>query len=118
DPNYPWRGQKAEVWEGGTRVPFIARWPTRVSAGGISERQISLVDLIGTMADIIGFDLPIDQALDSYSFLPILSGSEEQYQRPYVVTGTRGMTQLAIRKEKWKLIFEPEVDKVALYNLI
>ena len=73
-PSGPWRGMKADIWEGGHRVPFIARWPGRVDAGTTSEEQIVLTDLMRTVAQIVGHELPEDSAEDSYDLGPALFG--------------------------------------------
>ncbi|MFB2118433.1 arylsulfatase [Parapedobacter sp. 2B3] len=118
NPAFPWRGKKGDAWEGGTRVPFIARWPNHIARGRISHERISLVDCFATMAAITGSTLPRDAALDSFSFLQLLLHAGAQSDRPYLVTGTRGMKQMAIREGKWKLIFEPETDKAQLYDIV
>ncbi|MGH0031965.1 MAG: sulfatase family protein [Myxococcota bacterium] len=64
-PNAELLGQKFDVWEGGQRVPFIARWPGRVPAGAVSDTLVSLVDLAATVASLTGQPLPDDAAEDS-----------------------------------------------------
>ena len=54
----PWRGVKRDNWEGGHRVPFIARWPGKISPGSRSEQTICLTDLMATCAAIVGAELP------------------------------------------------------------
>ena len=68
------RGQKADIFEGGHRVPFIARWPGRIAAGSSSDETISHTDLLATVAEIVGATLPLEAGEDSYSLLPILLG--------------------------------------------
>ncbi len=75
-PSGPWRGMKADIWEGGHRVPFIARWPGRVAAGTTSEEQIVLTDLMRTVAQIVGHELPEGSAEDSYDLGPALFGGD------------------------------------------
>ena len=74
--NGQWRGGKTHVFEGGFKVPFVARWPGRIPAGTESGETISLVDLLATTAAVIGEKLPpADQAAeDSYNILPALLG--------------------------------------------
>ncbi len=111
----PWRGQKASHYEGGHRVPFLARWPGRIEPGSISDSVISLVDLTATAAALVGASLPAEAALDSFDMLPALQGKDSL--RPYTVTGTRGMTALSIRQGDWKLTHMPFEDQSKLVHL-
>ncbi len=116
-PSDPWRGHKASEYEGGHRVPFLARWPGRIELGTLSHAPVSLVDLAATAAALTGAELPADAALDSFDILPALTNGAEQV-RPYVVTGRRGMTRMAIRRGDWKLIVTPQNGSgKELYNL-
>jgi arylsulfatase A-like enzyme len=74
DPNGPLRGVKRDVWDGGTRVPFIARWPGRVPAGATTNALVSQVGVFPTIAAILGEALPPGVATDGESFLPVLTG--------------------------------------------
>ena len=74
DPCMGFRGTKADVWEGGHRVPFIARWPARVKAGSESAQLLCLTDFFATCAEITGSKVPDTAAEDSVSFLPALTG--------------------------------------------
>jgi arylsulfatase A-like enzyme len=69
------RGQKADIWDGGHREPFIAMWPERITAGGTCSELVCLGDLLATCADICGGPLPEQAAEDSFSFLPYLTGA-------------------------------------------
>jgi arylsulfatase A-like enzyme len=75
------RGLKRDVWEGGHHVPFLIKWPGEIEAGSVSTEVISQVDLMVTLADITGIQLPDDAAPDSYNILPILKG--EVHQTPF-----------------------------------
>ncbi|MDP7255354.1 MAG: sulfatase-like hydrolase/transferase, partial [Planctomycetota bacterium] len=70
--NGPWRGTKADIWEGGHHVPFFARWPGKVEAGSQCERVITHTDLFATAAELAGAKIPKGAAADSYSYLPLL----------------------------------------------
>lgn len=98
------RGQKADIWEGGHRVPLIARWPGRIAAGSSSDETISLTDLLATVADIVDATLPPDAGEDSYSLLPVLlgEGTESPLREATVHHSLNGM--FAIRQGPWKLI--------------
>jgi len=102
--NGPLRGYKGGLFEGGTRVPFVARWPARIKAGQTSSQMISLVDLLGTCAALVGRGLPADAAPDSFNDLPALldAGLAEPVRKDLIVHAGSGA--LAIREGKWKLI--------------
>jgi len=101
--NGPWRGTKADIWEGGHHVPFFARWPGKVKAGSECDRVITHTDLFATAAAVAGAKIPKGAAADSYSYLPLLLGNEKQYSRPPVIHHSSG-GMFAIREGDWKLI--------------
>ena len=68
------RGAKADLWDGGHRVPFIVRWPAHVKADTVSDQLICQSDLMATCADILGATLAPEAGPDSESFLPALKG--------------------------------------------
>ncbi|QDT18431.1 sulfatase family protein [Gimesia chilikensis] len=105
-PSYRFRGHKADIYEGGHRVPFIANWPARVKAGTHSDQLICLTDLMATAADIVGAKLPDNAGEDSVSILPALEGKDTQPVREAAVHHSiRGA--FSIRKDHWKLEFCP-----------
>jgi arylsulfatase A-like enzyme len=73
-----WRGIKRDLWEGGHRVPFLVRWPGHVKAASVSNEVVSHVDLMATLAAILGDTLPADAGEDSYSMLPALLGKADR----------------------------------------
>ncbi|MEQ1826152.1 MAG: sulfatase-like hydrolase/transferase [Pirellula sp.] len=100
----PYRGYKADIWEGGHRVPFLVRWPSIIKPNSSSSQLICHVDLIATCADILSVRLPGTAAVDSVSFLPALHGTDQAPLREAVVHHSiDGM--FAIRQGKWKLEF-------------
>ena len=101
--NGPWRGTKADIWEGGHHVPFFVRWPGKVKAGSECRRVITHTDLFATAAAVSGAKIPKGAAADSHSFLPLLLGKEKGYSRPPVIHhSSAGM--FAIRDGDWKLV--------------
>jgi len=98
------RGQKADIWDGGHREPFVARWPGRIAAGATREELICLGDLLATCAAIVEAELPADAGEDSFSMLGTLLGQpSEAPARPQVVHhSVDGM--FSIRRGRWKLI--------------
>ena len=70
--NAGWRGEKADIWEAGHRIPFIARWPGHIPANTVCDETASLTDLMGTLAAILDRPLPPDAGEDSFNLLPAL----------------------------------------------
>ena len=106
DPSSIYRGHKADIFEGGHRVPFIVRWPARVKAGTRCDDPTCLTDLLATMAEVLGQKLPADAGEDSVSMLPNLVGESKQPVREAIVHHSINGT-FAIRQGKWKLIDAP-----------
>jgi arylsulfatase A-like enzyme len=98
------RGQKADIWDGGHREPFIARWPGVIPAGSTSEAMICLGDLIATCADILDAELPGDAAEDSFSYLPALLGDKDRLPARSAIVHHSGDGMFSIREGRWKLI--------------
>lgn len=101
--NGPWRGTKADVWEGGHRVPFLVQWPDRIKPGRRCDRTICLVDLMATVTDILDMPLPDNAGEDSFSLLPLFEGRTQDWQRAPVVNHSANGT-FALRQNQWKLI--------------
>jgi arylsulfatase A-like enzyme len=103
-PSGPYRGGKVDIWEGGHRIPFIARWPGHISAGSTSDQLLSLTDFFSTCAEVLNKPLPPDAGEDSRSFLPALFGEKSPSMRKDLISHS-GAGEFAIRQEKWKLVF-------------
>jgi arylsulfatase A-like enzyme len=100
-----YRGMKRDGWEGGHRVPFVARWPGRIPAGQVSRQLTNTTDIFATVASVVGYELPDDVAVDSYDMLPAMLGIQDQKDsiRPFMLTQSfRGEFQ--IRKRDWKYL--------------
>ena len=105
DPSAGLRGMKRDAWEGGHRVPFIARWPGRIPQGQVSDQITNTTDIFATLASIVDFTLPDDAAVDSFDMLPVMTGKQDSVKpvRPHLLTQSfRGEFQ--IRKGKWKYL--------------
>jgi arylsulfatase A-like enzyme len=98
-PSGPLRGGKGSLFEGGTRVPFVVRWPTKVEAGS-SDALVCQIDLIASLARLVGENLDADTAPDSIDVLSALLG-ESNVGRDILVEQAAG---LALRKGNWKYI--------------
>jgi arylsulfatase A len=95
------RGSKADIWDGGHRVPFVVRWPGKVEAGSRCDQLITLVDFFATASEITGEKAP-EAAEDSVSFLPALSGKPIVSTRKGVIHHSVS-GHFAYRQGKWKL---------------
>lgn len=103
-PSGPYRGHKGDVWEGGHRVPLLARWPGRIPAQSSSDQLVSLTDLFATSLAVLGADLPENGAEDSASFLNALSGETAAGGRESLVSHSNH-GEFAYRSGPWKLVF-------------
>jgi arylsulfatase A len=106
-PSDRFRGAKADIYEGGHRIPFMARWPGYIKQGGVNNQVICLTDLLGTVADITGTAIKSSEGVDSYSLLPAFLGENRQPLREATVHHSVNGS-FAIRKGDWKLILCPD----------
>ena len=105
--NGPLRGDKHTIWEGGLRVPFVARWPARLPAGSTSSTMINLIDVYATVVELLGAGPPArtDVAPDSVSFCQSLLHPDRPSDRlrgEMVLTNAQGI--YALRQGPWKYI--------------
>jgi arylsulfatase A-like enzyme len=107
--NGPWfggsagglRGMKGTSWEGGYRVPFIARWPGVVPAGHKSDQPAVMMDLFTTTLRIAGIAAPADRVIDGADIRPILTSNAASPHK--VIYGTQGPNLATVRDDRWKL---------------
>ncbi len=109
----PFRGGKYTAYEGGTRLPFIVNWPGVVSSGSVSDAMFSQVDLMASLAELIGVSLPKNAGPDSMNLLSALLGHSET-GRPHVLQQGAGTGYFGLRKGDWKLI--PASNRPAFAN--
>ena len=95
------RGLKVDIWEGGHRVPMIVKWPGHVEAGSVSDKLISQIDYMSTLAAATGIKLPEASAPDSYNFLPTLLGETYDFPEREVLIHNTLDTKWAVRKGDW-----------------
>ncbi len=98
----PLRGVKRDLWEGGHRTPFLARWPKVIPAGAVSDGLLSQIDIYATVAAIVGHDIPAKCAEDSYNQLPLFTGAAKS-ARDTLVHNTNA-NGYALRHGDWVLI--------------
>lgn len=95
------RGIKNDIWEGGHRVPLLARWPVKIASGTTSNHPTCLIDFMRTIAEVIGANLPSNAAEDSVSFLTALLGTTptDSTSRTFILESGSG--QFGIRSNNW-----------------
>jgi arylsulfatase A len=108
DPSGGWRGSKAHAWEGGHRVPLVVRPPRPpdggVGGGTVTDQLVSLVDVLPTVADVVGLPLPAGAAPDGVAFGAVLdAGAPERTPRDHVVLHSEAGV-FGLRAGQWKLI--------------
>jgi arylsulfatase A len=101
--NHIYRGQKADLWEGGHRVPFLARWPGKIPAAAVSNELICHTDFFATVAAVLGARLPDNAAEDSYNILSALRGERTERSIRESIVHHSGDGAFAIRHGPWKL---------------
>jgi len=103
NPSYVFRGVKSDIWEGGHRIPFFARWSGKIKPGSKSDEVICLTDFFATCAEIFNDQLPANTGEDSYNILPVLTG--ENYEQPIreAIVHHSSNGSFSIRQGKWKL---------------
>ncbi len=97
-------GFKFGAWEGGHRIPFIARWPNKIPPGTVSEQLISNVDLLATLAALADQPLAVQEGPDSFNILPALTDSPQNQIRDHLVLSAFKKENLTLRKGKWVYI--------------
>ncbi|MDO6517516.1 sulfatase family protein [Zobellia uliginosa] len=102
DPSYVFRGTKADIYEGGHRVPFIVEWPSKGLKNGSSDKLICTTDFFATCAELTGYEIPDTEAEDSYSMLSLIKGDNDTDIREYIVHHSINGS-FAIRQGDWKL---------------
>ena len=108
DPSAGFRGHKADLFEGGHRVPFIARWPGQVPANTRCSKTVGHLDLLATCAAILGKTLPDNVGEDSVSFLPQLRRGDEGGPGRESLVHQSNNGSFAIRMDRWKLLLTPD----------
>lgn len=108
--NGPWyggstgglRGMKSKTWEGGLRVPMIARWPGRIPAGLINDSLAGTIDVLPTILNMAGVDIPKDRVIDGKDLWPLLTspGAGNLHE---AIFGMQGANLATLRSGKWRL---------------
>lgn len=118
--NGGFRGYKRDLYEGGIRVPMIARWPSKISAGSRTDFPSAFWDVMPTLAEIAGMKIP--DGIDGISMVPTLFGKKGQKKHEYLYWEFHELGgRQAVSKGDWKLVcynvLKAGETKVELYNL-
>lgn len=108
--NAPFRGRKASLWEGGIRVPAIFRWPGVIKPGTVVQQAAGVVDILPTLADIVGAKLPDSRTIDGVSLLPALQGKPLQREKPLYWFYSPSRPVCVVRQDDWSLVADPTLD--------
>ena len=100
-----YRGYKFSVYEGGLRVPLLAKWPEQIPKGRTCDRLVGLNDLFATFSEIAGHKIPQGSAPDSTSFLSLLKDPEGKPTRKHLVM--QSVSAMVVRRDNWKLCLCP-----------
>lgn len=112
--NTPLRGQKAQLYEGGIRVPFLVQWKGHLPAGTTYDKPVISLDILPTAVALAGGKLPADDKIDGVNLIPYLTS--ENRGTPHDVLYWREGKNFAIRKGKWKMVRIPD-EPVQLFDL-
>jgi arylsulfatase A-like enzyme len=104
-PSGEFRGYKSDAWDGGHRIPFIARWPGVIEPGKVTDEIVCLTDLMATCFAIFDDQPPENAAEDSVSLLPLFRGENTAVREHVVHHSISG--KFAIRDKRWKLVLCP-----------
>ncbi len=99
--NGPLRGHKGDTWEGGIRVPCLVRWPAMIPAGTVSDEFLTSLEILPTLANACGFQVPQMTKLDGYDMLPVLQGNAES---PRTEMFWKRKESLGARVGHWKYV--------------
>jgi len=97
------RGSKADIWDGGHRVPFLVKWPKTIQAGSVCNTLTCQTDLLATCAELLGKELPANAGEDSESILPLFSAAPASFTREGIIHHSVS-GHFAYRQGKWKLL--------------
>jgi arylsulfatase A-like enzyme len=113
--NGPLRGFKAQTWEGGTRIPFMVKWPGKIPSGKVYENPIIQLDILPTCVTAAGGKVSPEWKLDGVNLLPYLAGTNTD--RPHETLYWRFGPQWAVRHGDLKLVKGAGQDTPGLFNL-
>ncbi|MFC1712493.1 sulfatase/phosphatase domain-containing protein [Candidatus Poribacteria bacterium] len=107
-------GLKFSSWEGGTRIPYLIRWPGAIEPKSTSDHMCANYDLMPTLADIVGLQMPEDK--DGISFLPTMLGKEKNQDKHDFVVYASGVGPALVTGDGWKIRYINRDDDFQLYD--
>lgn len=114
--NQPYRGWKLTFFEGGLRVPYVAKWPGHIAAGTQYKAPVSNIDILPTVVAAAGAQLPKDRVIDGVNLLPFLAKAPASVQPDRPLFWRDGAYR-AMQESGWKLIVSERPKKSWLFNL-
>ena len=116
----PLRGMKLHMYEGGIRVPGIIRWPGRTKPDSECHEPVNGTDILPSLCEMAGVEVPAGRTIDGTSFLPLLQGAKLKRKVPLYWRYDRALSKpftAAMREGDWKILADNEMTKFELYNL-
>lgn len=115
----PLRGMKLHMYEGGIRVPGIARWPGQIPAGQENSLPVSGVDVLPTLCGLAGLPIPDDRPIDGADVAALLRNNASSRGKPLYWRYDKAISnpKIALRDGDWKLLANAELSQFELYNL-
>ncbi len=114
NPSGEFRGMKGDIWEGGHRIPFIAKWANNIAPGSKTDALVCSMDLMATIAEVVGFNLSENSSEDGKSLLTVFMKNVKKGRNILVNHSLNGV--FAIRKENWKLILSDRSGGFSDFN--
>ncbi|HEY5653784.1 MAG TPA: sulfatase-like hydrolase/transferase [Pontiella sp.] len=115
--NYPLRGEKSDVWEGGFRVPFAMQWSGKIPAGTIYEHPVSALDIFGTAAGLTQASIDSERPLDGVNLIPYITAEKSGIPHNTIYLRKYDQQRYAVRHGDFKLVIPSEGATPELYNL-
>lgn len=115
--NFPLRGNKGEVWEGGFRVPFAIQWQGVLPKGSVYEYPVSSLDIGTTIVSLSGAEIPQDKQLDGVNLIPFLTGKDKSPPHPYIYLRKYDNNVFAVRNGNEKLVISHKGASPQLFDL-
>tara|TARA_B110000483_G_scaffold8430_1_gene9996 strand:+ start:8140 stop:9555 length:1416 start_codon:yes stop_codon:yes gene_type:complete len=115
--NKPYRGAKGDLYEGGIRVPLMARWPGRIAAGSLCDLPVHSADYFPTFLELAGLEPMPEAHRDGVSLLPLWSGKSAKSRTFYWHFPHRGTPSSTVMEGDWKLVHMIESNRYELFDL-
>jgi len=114
-----YRGRKADLYEGGIRVPGIIRYPDMIKPGTVSDQPVNGYDIFPTLLSILDIPLPVDRAIDGTDISPIFRGDDLNREQPlfWAFPAAENAPNYVVQRGKWKLLANSNQEPMALFNL-